>query len=489
MHTEIDKLKFTSMWADPRVFDEIDDGFIDVDLVDLERSDILTAISTCVAEQMQFPVNTAFLHGLGVIASAMNKSFSYKYYDDEAPVTLYVVTSQPPSTGKSGINNCFVKPVRIAFADFNNKQKIKISAFNKQIHAAKKELKKATNPQEEDALCVQIAEFEERIVNTPIYSYGKDNCTPESLEMTAFSQKGVWSVISDEAGAINVLIGNIYGDSDKPGNNDLVLKSWDGDWFSVGRVGRGSNEGVVRGSISVIAQDETIKTLLDAGMRGNGISERFLLLREADKLGSRDHENYKPMDQVLKAKYSQLVNELVFAEDTVFSFQDDAIKLIIANKKKIEPHMGGNGKYSNNLLRGVVGKMDKQVMKISCVLHVVEHWGRGSQPIKINSKTVAWAITLYKELIKLYISATDGNGLTGEKVEVDEIKEQFVKFLKKDRQVITVADLRDYIKSRPVFKGRTKLSKYIKENLLITCIDLNLCTLMDNKIVINPKLK
>lgn len=138
MSNEIDKLKFPSIWGDPKVFDEIDDGFIDVDLVDRERSDILTAISTCVAEQMQFPVNTAFLHGLGVIASAMNKSFSYKYYDDEAPVTLYVVTSQPPSTGKSGINNCFVKPVRIAFADFNSKQKIKVSSFNKQISAAKK---------------------------------------------------------------------------------------------------------------------------------------------------------------------------------------------------------------------------------------------------------------------------------------------------------------------------------------------------------------
>jgi hypothetical protein len=489
MPNTFEQLKYPVAWGDVKSFDDTDDNFIDINLIDSDRKDILTLIASAAAKQMQFPVNTAFLHGMGVIASVMNKSFKYDYYDSELPVNLYVVTSQPPSTGKSGINGCFVDPARIAFADFNNKQKIKISAINKRIYATQKELKKATTDPEVDALYTELATLEERIEDTPIYSYGKDNCTPESLEMTAFSQKGKWTIISDEAGAINVLLGNIYGDSDKGGNNDLVLKSWDGGHYSVGRVGRGSNEGNVVGSISVIAQDETITTLLNAGARGNGISERFLLLREPDMLGKRDHTNYQPMDRSLKARYAQLINELVFADDTVFSFSKEATDLIISNKQKIEPHMSDSGKYSSSLLRGVVGKMDKQVTKMASVLHVVEHWKDGEKPTKINGETIAWAIKLYKELIKLYIDAADSNGFVGDKAEMEAVKEQLVKFLKKERQVITISELRDHIKSKQAYKGRTKLSKYIKENVLIRCIDLNLCTIVENKIVINPKLR
>ena len=484
----IKQLKFESEWQDPLDFENAEDRILDVKVVDNKRTDILTKAAIAISNQVQFPVNTAFMHGLGIIATAMTKSFSYEYYGNESPVNLYVVTSQPPSTGKSGINNFFVAPVRISFGDYNKSQQSKRNKIESKIKEIKAELKDAVKDPEIDALLSEMATQTEKLEETPVYRYSVSNTTPEALEQIAFTQTGFWNVISDEAGAINVLLGNMYSEG-ALSNADIVLQSWDGDWLSSSRITRKAGEGYVRGSISVVAQDETISTILQAGSRGNGISERFLLLRENNKLGVRDHNQFKPVPSSVKVDYSMLINSLVFSDKTTFKFSDEAKDLIKLNKIKIEPHLSDGGIYSNNLLRGVVGKMDKQVMKMSCVLHVAEKWKGKDQPIVIEADTVKWAIKMYKELIKLYIDAADSNGFIGEVSELKAIKEQFIKFLQKDKYCITYSELKDYVKNRAVFKGRTKLASYIKDKLLMRLLELKLCTLIDDKIVINPRLK
>lgn len=484
----IKQLKFESEWQDPLDFETSEDRIIKIDVVDDKRTDILTMAAVAISKQVQFPVNTAFMHGMGIIATAMTKSFTYEYYGNEAPVNLYIVTSQPPSTGKSGINNFFVAPVRIAFGDFNKSQQIKRNKIESKIKEIKIELKDAVKDPEIDALLTEMGGLTEKLEETPVYRYSVSNTTPEALEQIAFAQTGFWNVISDEAGAINVLLGNMYSEGSLS-NADIILQSWDGDWLSSSRITRKAGEGFVRGSISVVAQDETISTILQAGARGNGISERFLLLRENNKLGNRDHNKFEAVPSSVKVDYSMLVNELVFSDKTTFKFSSEAKDLIKRNKIKIEPHLSDGGIYSNNLLRGVVGKMDKQVMKMSCVLHVAEKWKGKDQPITIEADTVKWAIKMYKELIKLYIDAADSNGFIGEVSEIKAIKEQFIKFLQKDKNCVTYSELKDYIKNRAVFKGRARLASYIKDKLLMRLLELKFCTLVDDKMIINPRLK
>lgn len=484
----IEELRFNKAWADPSEIAEKEEDFLSVTLVDESKNDLLTKLAIGISAQVQFPVNTAFLHGMGVIATAMTKSFSYSYYGDKSPVTLYAVTSQPPSTGKSGINKCFSIPVRMAFTDFNKGQKKLRIKIEKEISEVKKELKDASMSEEVSMLVSELERKEDKLINTPIYRYAVSNVTPEALESIAFGQRGNWNLISDEAGSINVLLGNLYSDNTLA-NNDIVLQSWDGDYFSSGRVTREGGEGYAKGSIAVIAQDETIDTILQAGSRGNGVSERFLLLKENNKLGTRTFKNYKPVSKELKDDYSTLINALVFSPDTVFEFSTKAMQAIIINKEKIEPHLADSGMYSSSLLRGVTGKMDKQVMKMSCILHVVQHWKNGNQPLEISEETVRWAIKLYKELIKLYIHAASSNGFAGDVAELAVIRAQMVKLLEKKKQVVTFTELKDATKGTNVFKGRAKLASYIKKNLLIKMIELNWCTLLDNKVVINPKLK
>lgn len=475
-------------WPDPIMPEDCEDQQFQkhIDVVDCTRKDLLTTFSLDIAEQIQFPVNTIFLHGLGVIASAMTKSFSYEYFGNISPVNLYIVTSQPPSTGKSGVNSFFVNPVRNAFVDFNKKQIGRRNKLEAEIKELQVDLKSATNDAEIDMLTSDLFDTEEKFVNTPVYKYAVSNTTPEALENLAFSQCNTWNIISDEAGAINVVLGNMYSEHTLT-NADIILQSWDGDWLSSNRVTRKAGEGYVRGSIAVIAQDETISTILEAGSRGNGVSERFLLYREANMLGQRDHLKFIPVDDEIKARYALLVNRLVFSDKTLFKFSDESMNLIRENKVKIEPHLSDGEQYSNNMLRGAVGKMDKQVMKISCILHVIENWGK-SQPTTIECKSVKWAIKIYKQLMKMYIHAADSQGFIGDRSEIEEIIKQFRKFLDKRKTQITSSALRDYVKHRPIFKNRPKLAAYLKDNVLPNCQKLDLCQVIDNTIYINPKL-
>ena len=450
------------------------------------KNDILTEYAKAVARKIQYPRNSAFMHGMGVIASAMTKAFTFEYYGGLRPVTLYVVTAQPPSSGKSGINSSFVDPVRAAFKDYNKKQRIKRNKIERKIADLTDQVKKQTNERALESLDEDIGDLYDELSATPIYKHAVSNSTPEALENLAAKQNGCFNVVSDEAGSINVLIGNIY--SDRASNADITLQGWDGDYMSVERVTRKAFEGYVRGSIAVAAQSETIQTILEAGLRGNGLSERFLMLQERNLLGTRDHSVYKPIPQALVAKYVNLVNKLVHQDAVTLKFSAEARKYIIDRKNEIEQDLSDGGRYSHNTLRGVVGKMDKQVMKMSCVLHVAEHWAGDKAPLEIDLDTVTRADFIFEQLVEMYVNAADSQGYIGELSEIKSVVKSLQRKVEKGQGCITVSALRDLVKKQPIFKGRAKLAAHLKEVVLPIMQERGIVSLVENKVFINPKI-
>jgi hypothetical protein len=462
-----------------------------INLVDKHRQDPLTQLAIEVSESVQFPVNTAFLHGLGCIASAMNKSFHYEYYGSEAPVTLYCLSSQPPSTGKSQINNIFTKPIRLAYADLNKEQAKKRMALEIKIEAATKEManqKKANDAEAMADIACDLANLKGELDSIPVYKYSVSNATPEALEKIAFNQLGIFNVISDEAGSINTLLGLSYSDKATKNNADLVLQGWDGDYMSSARITRDSAEGFVRGCVSVIAQDETIDAILQAGERGNGVSERFLLMKENNLFGLRDHFKEQRIDGAVLNRYSQLVNGLVNSEKTVFKISDDAKVFIKQKKQELEPMLADNGRYSNSMMRGAIGKMDKQVHKIASVLHVVEHFFNGSAPVTISVETFKWAYSVYSELAKMYECAAEEKGYTGELAELKAVVTQLSKLTDKGKYEVKPRQLRDSLRNLKIFKGKSSFTNHLSDVLIPRCEALNYCRVFGDVIKINPSI-
>lgn len=462
-----------------------------INIVDKHRHDPLTQLAIDVSNNVQFPVNTAFLHGLGCIASAMNKSFHYEYYGSEAPVTLYCLSSQPPSTGKSQINNIFTKPIRIAYADLNKEQAKKRMEIDIKLKAAKKEYanqEKSGDVNAMAAIAQDIANLTDELNACPIYKYSVSNATPEALEKIAFNQLGIFNVISDEAGSINTLLGLSYNDKATKNNADLVLQGWDGDYMSSARITRDSAEGFVRGCVSVIAQDETIDAILQAGERGNGVSERFLIMKEQNLFGLRDHFKEQSMDSSILNRYNQLVNGLVNSGKTVFKVSDEAKVFIQQKKQELEPMLADDGRYSNSMMRGAIGKMDKQVHKIASVLHVVENFHNGSAPVTITLETFKWAYSVYSELAKMYECAAEDKGYTGEMAELKAVINQLSKLSDKNKYEVKPRQLRDSLRNLKAFKGKTNFTSHLMDVLIPRCEALNYCRVFGDMIKINPSI-
>ncbi len=489
-----------NMWPSPQIIDEerAADALKNISICDPEKNkDILTQFTKSICDSVQFPINTAYLHGLGNIAAAMIHNFRYEYYsDDTKPVNLYVVGAQPPSSGKSKINSSFLDPVQECYQEREKLHAKERKRIQKEIDALYEELDSAALENEIESLEEDIYNKHQELKEFPLYGWPSTDDTPEGLELRAMEHDNTFRVISDEATAINTLLGLSYGDSDKKKTAEIILKGFDEEFMSGGRVTRKSLQGQVKGCIAVIAQDEVIDSILASGsQRTNGLNERFLLLREPTMLGKRDFDRpFQRIDPKLKEGYRKLVFNLVNRANTVLKFSDEAMEYIMMSRAIEEPNLADGGRYSHSLLRGTVGKMDKQVMKMSCVLHAVKEFcDGGGQSEVIDQETVMDAYLICQDLIKIYIYSVDSLGYSGEMSEISCLRDYFQRQLEKKPHLrgigsLTLQSLRSAIKDHKVFKGKPKLTDHLRDALLPSCEKAGLCVFHDDRVFINPKI-
>lgn len=453
-----------------------------------EDKNLLSDLAWSISKSFQFPVNTIFTHGLGVVASAMSKAFKFEYQNSIKPVNLYVVTAQPPSTGKSGVNDLLSEPVHLAFDAINQTATTGRKKAKIRIAATKAEMKNAPSKEAlfalEDDLQALYAEHDKHTV----YTYATDDATAEGLANLASTQKGIFNIISAEADAINVILGGVY--SDKKSNHGIFLKGWDAERISIVRSSKENLSFTAIGNIAVIAQDESIKTILEAGESGRGISERFLLMREKTFLGRRDFSNQAKVDQELLAEYTNMIFAVTREKDVLLKFSNESSGLINKYREELEPKMGDDGEYSNNMMRGFVGKADKQIMKIACVLHTMENWrSTGHKRCNIETYTTIAAIKVFQEYVKAYTDAADELGFTGVDSEYQKVEERLIAYAEKGKLILTVSQLRSNLKDVKPFTGTPNLTTKLREVILPILAMNNICIMQDNKIYINPHLR
>ena len=261
---------------------DTDESFLPVKLIKDNDNTLLADYCRSIARAVQFPLSTVYAHALGCIAAAMNKSFFVELKGSKNPVNLYIVSSQPPSTGKSGINNYLSDSLVMAYDKLNKNNAPKRA---KLIEKKKELVKLCKDEKNIDALVdmgQKIEDMDIELERLPKYEPIFTNATPEAIEQHAFKQCGVFNIISDEAGALLTSLGITYGDSKTPSNADIVLQGWDMNRLTNIRVSRDISKGRGRGCFAVLAQDETIDAILKQGDRGVGISERFLICREKE---------------------------------------------------------------------------------------------------------------------------------------------------------------------------------------------------------------
>ena len=450
-----------------------------------------------VADSIKFPRNTAYLHYLACIASAMNPKFSYRVYGNRvSPVTIYAVSAQPPSTGKSGIHSYFTAPI----LDHFGKVKDEVKEQRKQVSIEKKkkekQLKQASGTEEAN-LEYEIEMLQEELDSLYEPVPMTDDATPEALQQVAGRQGNWFNILSPEADILNVMFGSAYGDG-KKANHGLLLKAWDNEYYSGARVTRAMKNGNYRGNLGVLAQDEAIKAVLAAGEGGRGLSERILLMREKPILGSRDHTKYTPVDPSLIEWYDVLIENLVTAkgDDLAFEFSDQAKQMVNEIRNDYEKEMGDNGIYSNKLLQGMLGKAGAQIYRIACLLHVGREWGpAGSKTLKVSDQTVVDAINTYDQLAKSNIQVASGEGYAGQESLTKGAIQALQDLVEKKKTKfdfglhhISMQRFRDLKKGGKPFNGHGQLTNLLRDKLFPELAEKGVIAFHEDEVWINPNI-
>lgn len=484
------------LWVDP-IQPKIDNVRTEVNLYLTDEKDFITKLAMEISQSIKFPIATTHLHSLGVIASAMTKSFQFEYNGSYKPCNLYVCCGQPPSTGKSGVNEILFEPVENAFEILNKSSEITRKRLEIQLAQAEKTVAKmtsgsgnSTDDEINNALTL-MEDIQRKIARMPNWIVALDDTTIEAAEGLAGAQNGMFNIVSAEAEALEVILGGVYTGDDKKGNFGLVLKAWDGERIAVHRITRDGYKGRVRASIAVIAQNSNIESLMEKAAKGRGLPERFLMLSEPNLLGTRNHHERRPISKTVLADYKFMIENIVMEEGITLRIKPEFTKLINDFRNKQESKIADGGLYDSAMLTGFVGKADKHILKLACIYHTVDEWGvNGAKSVEVSKRSIVRAISVFEQLMIEYAQSAADYGLAGRLIQLQSICRYCeTQVIKNRRSKVTFSEFYDAIRKLKAFDGARNVSKKLKKELLPILEQCNYLIYQYDTVFINPRLK
>lgn len=486
----------SSFWGD---VEDVNSGNDRYPVISLGNDvDVVGKLARNIARSVQFPESSAYMHFVGCISAAMLGRFTVDYHGTDQPTALYVVTSQPPSTGKSAVNSLAIAPMVAEVERINEQRKKERKKILAKMAGLAKEMKSERSGADMETLYQEKEELEEKLEKLCDITFPVSDTTPEGLAKVN-NKQGNFAVISDEATSINSLLGLTYANSERKTNSELVLKAWDNGHVSIARANADNNMSFnALGCMSVIAQDETINGIMDAGSRGIGVSERFLLVREEPLIGTRifvdenGDSTYEPVDSELKAQYFQLVHNIMSEINVSLKVSRSAMRALNLARQEMEPHLADGGKYSHTMLRGALGKMDKQVIRLASVIHVIRNWfnpaGYPQKSREIEVETMQEALLMFNELSKTYISAANASGYAGDDAEMTKLIELITRHGKANKGVLNIRALYESARKVKPFVGQAGVMKRIESQLMPMLEDKNYVCVINGVVFVNPVL-
>lgn len=384
------------------------------DVPDSIKSTYIGRLAESISEAYEFPEMSAFMTLLGAASAAVSTNFVTAYPGGKCiNVGLYVVVEQPPATGKSRILEVLMTPYSKA-----------MRMHNKRVACKNMELAERTID-----LPVMLASF----VNTT---------EPTSAAMDGAMSKmadGRFVVASSEQSALTMLFpqGGSFAST-----NELLLKGWPGEEAIIMRGSRQSFAGHACGSVVLVAQDGSARTVLSES-GGTGLAERFMFVAEPSLLGQRELLGNEPDEELMRGAKHAITECVRLYSDRVFERWNTGVyekiapedlqvvqpgregfQIISRFKHAIEPRLGRLKESGQLLSCGWLGKADAHVLKVAAVIHVFECMASGSKvPEIIPGRVVQAAEDLVMALFEHFTSMLSSNGDSGASVEEDAVVE------------------------------------------------------------------
>lgn len=476
-------------------------GYTQCDIFKILEKDNFGKFVGNIADMMKFPRNSALLHALSCVASAMTiKKMRYQSGRWNGPVNLYTIVSQPPSTAKSAINETFSGVID----DYvENVMEDEANSRLKEMRIEKKELErkmKGASLREQAEIECEIEDITEEMktIKKPVYAV--TDTTPEALQIQARNQGGWWAIVTAEQGLINKVFGLNYG-SGRAADLDFVLQSFNGEKSKVLRVGRDGFSVRAVGSVALIVQDIGIENLMRMGETGQGLPERFNFMRERSFLGHRDRLQNTSYPQKGADWYKGFIEGILSGDDgLIFKFSDKCKRLVDEKMNDYEPHMKDGGKYSNTLLQGSIGKGDGQIYRFASIIHALRTWnGKTLKTLDVEEKSVMDAINIYDQLKDSFVQSAGNQGYAGDeamlKATIDALVEltgtnggkKKTTVLPNGVHVISVRKFRESKRGTQPFKGHAQLTEVL-DTMFELLSEAGVCAYHSKKVYISPNM-
>jgi hypothetical protein len=475
-------------------------------ILELDYSDgnpsILARMAKEAARVIQFPENTAYLHALGLFSSATVVNFQVEYNHKFIPTGMYTLGAQPSGSGKSSAHGYFLDPIAHALKKRYRDVSMFHANINGEIEITQKQADKAKTDYamiREYAGRIQMMENEK--LSRPLVDAPKKNTTPQAAEEVAAKQGGVINVCSDEAEALDTYLGLSYNDGKTNPDNGVFIAAFGGDMMGTARVSREGISTNVRGAFAVIAQNQSVDTMIRAGAAGRGVSERCLIIKEPNRIGYRTYTRERSMFDVdLKAEYQALCENVVNGTYPIsLSFSEQCRDMIVDLKNDIEPQCRPGAKYGDPQIRGFASKIEQHISKLAGNFHIAEQWNpmvtrTPSKEIQVHNLSKAMIVCM--DLLDSYKALIENESSMSASKLVLEVIGHMKGYALKGVKAFPVDKLRLSVMKEAWYGAIEGKKVDFLINLLARCEEMNFCHVKeigkDKKswqVLINPALR
>lgn len=374
--------------------------------------------TVAVSESLQVPADMVASFVFAVLSLCIQGKYSIRVKADWVEtLNLYVLVVARPSERKSPTLKEVFKPVFRYVKEENERRKSEISEYEikKRILSGKlkniqdtlsKPTSKAKYTVQDAVDCQKELDELEEVTKLQMIL---DDVTPEALVKAMKANSEKMGIISAEGGIFGMMAGRYSNNT----NIDIFLKSYSGEYFSSVRVGSG---GITLENplltVCLAAQPQLIADIMDnKEFRGRGLLARFLYSIPNSMVGSRTYRS-KPIDQLIRADYENLVEELLNIPDLtgferVIRLSPEADALSEQYNQWIERQLTDELEE----IEDWAGKLHGNTMRIAGILHVVKHKSNAIN-VLLEEDTMKSAIEIGKYYLEHSKQAFDIMGLS-----------------------------------------------------------------------------
>ena len=406
------------------------------------------AMAEAAAEALQVPVDMPACFLLGAASTALLGLCSVRVRSDYIePCQLYAVVSAPPSDRKSAALSQMIQPVRDYLNLQNDLRAPEVARSQQRLKMLNAKLDKATKAGHEDDMEALVEEIQRepvvKFLELPI-----TDATPEALARAMGRNEGRAALVSGEGALFNVLAG-AYSEEV---NLDVVLNGYTGEPVHVERVSREPVK-IERAALSItLAVQPSVldKLLSNEVLLSRGLCARFLYSQPLSKVGKRSFRNVKPVPGATQAAYSQRIQQLTAFQANGKPFElaltPEAYEAYCCWFDEVEARIAPGGDLCG-LANGWEGKLCGNTLRIVGLLRMLADPDTQAPVSALHLRRAVEIARYFSEHLKAI--AGQGEHLT------PEAREALAFIIKDKRPVFSPSTLRQKMKDRAKFKGKS----------------------------------